>query len=669
MAYQPWCTTNEPCIDTLSRKLAPIGFGAALGVLCLPKTSCTRACTQRRYATTKCSSSVALPVDDDSRKSTAHSMLSGDAVKNCCRNASKQCQMMPIVWSRCCSAVWGRSACGSGVHSVVEANDSRLDVRSLGVTSCKNKPFVNSAIHELEKKLSSATAKLSCQQQSEINYQQPPHHHHHHHPQFTASSYPPVHQPYQGHHHYAPPPPHQPFYEEEPTHRVEESKFHLNLPQQQAPTSSNESSGLHAILQVIRAEQQQQQQQQQQQEKQHQSRKEPSVSKHCDLYIATASTASSPPQGRAYQAANHHTTLPPVSSANGTSSVQPPKFSAVNFRRVQRHPPVSFPKRPLVTQRSLGSPPSVNVGSSYSPSGAAGSSIAFAAAASSIANGQQQHQPRRRQQGSRRHEAFVKTRSKTISDFFGPESTPVSRLLNIICQEKEAERVAAHIMNQQQQQQQSNSSSRPAVAAKPSASAPSSHGTARAHPVRPTHSSSGPSVAVRSRKENIVPSVAVHSGSDTGGSSSSSAGVAPVLVDPASSSRTPNTLPSSAILSKQQQSPLPPSSKPTTTTKRPHSAGFTASSTKAAGNNGTTTTTTRPVPTRPVATGARERSASSGHNRSGDEKQSSSATAGAGVTKQIRTTRSSRLRAAAAHGKQSFFGGEEELHSLEYKGQ
>ncbi|XP_040176200.1 uncharacterized protein LOC120908831 isoform X8 [Anopheles arabiensis] len=558
-------------------------------------------------------------------------------------------------------------------------------------TPTENKPFVNSAIHELEKKLSSATAKLSCQQQSETNYQQPPHHHHHHHQQFTASSYPPVHQPYQGHHHYAPPPPHQPFYEEEPTHRVEESKFHLNLPQQQAPTSSNESSGLHAILQVIRAEQQQQQpqqQQQQQQEKQYQSRKEPSVSKHCDLYIATASTASSPPQGRAYQAPNHQTTLPPVSSSstNSTSSVQPPKFSAVNFRRVQRHPPVSYPKRPLVTQRSLGSPPSVNVGSSYSPSGAAGSSIAFAAAASSIANGQQQqqqHQPRRRQHGSRRHEAFVKTRSKTISDFFGPESTPVSRLLNIICQEKEAERVAAHIMNQQQ----SNSSSRQAVAAKPSASAPSSHGTARAHPVRPTPSSSGPSVAVRSRKENIVPSVAVHSGSDTG--SSSSAGVAPVLVDPAfaakdidriakykadrrkaiylrnnvhenenerlepskrSSSRTPNTLPSSAILSKQQQSSLPPSSKPTTTTKRPHSAGLAASSTKAAGNNGSTTTTTRPVPTRPVATGARERSASSGHNRSGDEKQSSSANAGAGVTKQIRTTRSSRLRAAAAHG-------------------
>ncbi|XP_041771665.1 uncharacterized protein LOC121593412 isoform X4 [Anopheles merus] len=555
-------------------------------------------------------------------------------------------------------------------------------------TPTENKPFVNSAIHELEKKLSSATAKLSCQQQSETNYQQPPHHHHHH-QQFTASSYPPVHQPYQGHHHYAPPPPHQPFYEEEPTHRVEESKFHLNLPQQQAPTSSNESSGLHAILQVIRAEQQQQQQQQQQQEKQHQSRKEPSVSKHCDLYIATASTASSPPQGRAYQAPNHQTTLPPVSSSsNSTSSVQPPKFSAVNFRRVQRHPPVSYPKRPLVTQRSLGSPPSVNVGSSYSPSGAAGSSIAFAAAASSIANGQQQqHQPRRRQHGSRRHEAFVKTRSKTISDFFGPESTPVSRLLNIICQEKEAERVAAHIMNQQQQQ--SNSSSRPAVAAKPSASAPSSHGTARAHPVRPTPASSGPSVAVRSRKENIVPSVAVHSGSDTGSGSSSSAGVAPVLVDPAfaakdidriakykadrrkaiylrnnvhenenerlepskrSSSRTPNTLPSSAILSKQQQSSLPPSFKPTTTTKRPHSAGLTASSTKAAGNNGTTTTTTRPVPTRPVATGARERSASSGHNRSGDEKQSSSSNAGAGVTKQIRTTRSSRLRAAAAHG-------------------
>ncbi|XP_049299716.1 uncharacterized protein LOC125772259 [Anopheles funestus] len=267
-------------------------------------------------------------------------------------------------------------------------------------TPTEIKPFVNSAIHELEKKLSSATAKLSCQQQSESNYQQQ------HHP-FIASSYPAVHhQQYQeqeelrhythlAQSHYHPLGQTQQFYEE-PSHRVpaEEGKFYItnnanSLTQQQAPTS-NECSGLHAILQVIRAEQQQQQEKQQ-------VRKEPNVSKHCDLYIATATTTCSPPS-RA-QPASNQTTLPP-----GTSTSNAPKFSAVNFRRVQRHPPVSFPKRPLVTQRSLGSPPSVNVGSSYSPSGSAGS-IAFAAA--SIANGQQQQQqqqhqaPRRRHHGSR----------------------------------------------------------------------------------------------------------------------------------------------------------------------------------------------------------------------------------------------------------------------------
>uniref|UniRef100_A0A4Y0BRA7 HP domain-containing protein n=1 Tax=Anopheles funestus TaxID=62324 RepID=A0A4Y0BRA7_ANOFN len=248
-------------------------------------------------------------------------------------------------------------------------------------------------------------------------------------------------------------------------------------------------------------------------------------------------------------------------------------------------------------------------------------------------------------------------------------------------------------MNQQQ-------SSRSANAAKSNASAPSGHGTARAHPVRPppgTSSQSAASLAagVRSRKENIVPSVGVNSGSDTG--SSGSAGIAPVLVDPAfaakdidriakykadrrkaiylrnnvhenenerlepskrSSSRTPNTLPSSAILSKQQQSLLPPSSKPTTTgiIKRPHSAGLT-SSTKATPSvsNGTGTGLSRPVPARPVAAGTRERNAST--NRSGDEKHGSITSpvhvgASTTVTKQIRTTRSSRLRAAAAHDKE-----------------
>uniref|UniRef100_A0A182QAH6 HP domain-containing protein n=1 Tax=Anopheles farauti TaxID=69004 RepID=A0A182QAH6_9DIPT len=551
----------------------------------------------------------------------------------------------------------------------------------------------------MEKKLSSATAKLSCQQQPESSYQpQLPHHH----PQFAASSYPSIHQPQQQEylHHLAQPhyyqlAPNQQFYSEQ-AHRAsaEESRSYTvsnasSAPQSQqaaAHTTSNECSGLHAILQVIRAEQQQQQLEQQQQD-----RTRSNDSKHCDLYIATAATTvvnspTSSSRVETYPTPNH-TTLPPV----GTSS-QAPKFSAVNFRRVQRHPPVSFPKRPLVTQRSLGSPPSANVGSSYSPSGTAGSVSAFSAA-SLATNGQQQL--RRRQHGSRRHEAFVKTRSKTISDFFGPESTPVSRLLNIICQEKEAERVAAHIMNTQQQQQQT---SRTAITGKPSTGGgPSSHGTVRVRPAAVANSLPS-AVGVRSRKENIMPqratpSAATNSGSDTG--STGSAGIVPVLVDPAfaakdidriakykadrrkaiylrtnvhenenerlepskrSSSRTPNTLPSSAILSKQQQPSLPPSSKPTTSSssssiKRPHSTGLMLSSSSK--TSASSNTLPKPVPTRPIANGT-------SRNRSGDEKQTNGDASqssplhhsGTAATKQIRTTRSSRLRAAAAHDKE-----------------
>uniref|UniRef100_A0A182NJX8 HP domain-containing protein n=1 Tax=Anopheles dirus TaxID=7168 RepID=A0A182NJX8_9DIPT len=563
---------------------------------------------------------------------------------------------------------------------MVERNDS-LEVL-LAATSVdaggvvvENKPFVNSAIHELEKKLSSATAKLSCQQQQESSYQQQHHQH-----QVASSSYPSVHQPQQGQqellqyphylsqpHYYQLAPNHQ-FYEEQ-SHRVpaEENKLYIasnasSAPQpQQAPTS-NECSGLHAILQVIRAEQQHQQQQQ--------DRNRSYDSKHCDLHNATA-TVSSPP-GRAE-------TYP---SANQTgSTTQPPKFSAVNFRRVQRHPPVSFPKRPLVTQRSLGSPPSVNVGSSYSPSGSAGSGIAFAAAPP-LANGpqqQQQQQPRRRHQhGSRRHEAFVKTRSKTISDFFGPESTPVSRLLNIICQEKEAERVAAHIMNTQQQ------NSRTAITGKSSASVPSSHGAARVgHSLRPPAVASSQQT-VRSRKENIVPQRATsggatNSGSDTG--STGSAGIVPVPVDPSFAAKDIDRIakykadrrkaiylrtnvhenenerlePSKSKQQQQQQPLLPPSSKPTSSSsssssiRRPHSTGLTVSSSSktSAGSSAVT----KPAPTRPIAHNGASRDRSTG-----DEKQTNGGAPPGSpnhvATKQIRTTRSSRLRAAAAHDKE-----------------
>uniref|UniRef100_A0AAG5DD13 HP domain-containing protein n=1 Tax=Anopheles atroparvus TaxID=41427 RepID=A0AAG5DD13_ANOAO len=545
-------------------------------------------------------------------------------------------------------------------------------------TPSENKPFVNSAIHELEKKLSSATAKLSCQQQPDSSYQQQALPHSSVHPQPYQEGQQLLHynqplsqQQQQQHFLHHPHQHHQlphlePLYHhqslqhrDEQFYRVSHDVSDCAVPQKSTVPSSNEGSSLHAILQVIRAEQQQQ-------------LTEPNDSKHCDHLYTTGTAATL----RANQS-NSPDRLSHLSPSSAPAA-QPPKFSAVNFRRIHRHPPVSFPKRPLVTQRSLGSPPSVNVGSSYSPSGSAGSTangssgifgvVAGPPCASFAPNagpaaGQQVASVRRRARGSgtRRHEAFVKTRSKTISDFFGPESTPVSRLLNIICQEKEAERVAAHIMNQQHQPPPPQPHYRAGAASKSSSSGTTS--SSHSSSTRVLRSAAGATTSTagaRSRKENIVPVGVGASGSDSG--SSGSACTAPVPVDPAyaakdidriakykadrrkaiylrnnvhenenerlepskrSSSRTPNTLPSSAILSKSSlpSPPSKPATASTSNTKRPHSAGNVAGATKVP--------VVKPVPTSHAGAGSVSMQ-----------------------TKEIRTTRSSRLRAAAAHDKE-----------------
>ncbi|XP_035787522.1 uncharacterized protein LOC118464325 isoform X5 [Anopheles albimanus] len=578
----------------------------------------------------------------------------------------------------------------------------------------ENKPFVNSAIHELEKKLSSATAKLSCQQQPDSSYQQSSQssssfsaqHNHLH--QGPIQHSPALLHPQQGRY-YAPP-------QQQQQQRQHPDHFYATTASVVVSPVPNESSSLQAILQVIRAEKQQELNQHQHhvhQQHQHGEKRvrhreqQRAVAKHCDLYIATATTnertsTASPvadqtrpvPHHHPHQQQQHHRssspsqTLPPLSQ---------PKFSAVNFRRVQRHPPVSYPKRPLVTQRSLGSPPSVNVGSSYSPSasgstggaGGATSSNNYAVPGAGLFE-------RHRRAPHRRHEsAFLKTRSKTISDFFGPESTPVSRLLNIICQEKEAERVA-HIMNQQQQQQQHYHTRSAAVNGVASGGA-SSHGS-----TRETRSASGSGSSSRT----LVATATSNSGSDSG------SGSAPVLVDPSfaakdidrivkykadrrkpiylrnnvhenenerlepskrSLSRTPNSLPSSAISGKAPpSSSLPPASKPsssnipsnssssTTTTnngKRPNSTGLTVTATKKVPSSPTKPATINGHTDPQQRSTSRVRTSSSGPatSRQPDANESVSPvhrkTAVTTVQpKAIRTTRSSRLRAAATHG-------------------
>ncbi|ETN60794.1 hypothetical protein AND_007572 [Anopheles darlingi] len=576
---------------------------------------------------------------------------------------------------------------------------------SFYISPTENKPFVNSAIHELEKKLSSATAKLSCQQQPDSSYQQSSqssssfsaHHNRLH--QAPIQHSPALLHPQQGSY-YAPPQQQHP------------DRFYTTTASVTVSPVPNESSSLQAILQVIRAEKQQElnqhqhhvHQQQQQQEKRVRHREQQrAVAKHCDLYIATATSTTSnertstasPVADQTRPAPHHHHHQQQHHRSSSPSQTLPPsqpKFSAVNFRRIQRHPPVSYPKRPLVTQRSLGSPPSVNVGSSYSPStsgcptggaGGAANSNNYAVSGTGLFE-------RHRRAPHRRHEsAFLKTRSKTISDFFGPESTPVSRLLNIICQEKEAERVA-HIMNQQQHQQQQHHTRTAAINVGASGGA-SSHGS-----TRETRSASGSGSSSRT----LVATATSNSGSDSG------SGSAPVLVDPSfaakdidriakykadrrkpiylrnnvhenenerlepskrSLSRTPNSLPSSAISGKAPpSSSLPPASKPSSSSIPSSSSSSTTNNGKRPNSTGLTVTAKKvpSSPTKPTINGhtdqqrstSRVRTSSSGPatSRQSDTVESVSPvhrkTAVTTVQpKAIRTTRSSRLRAAATH--------------------
>nr|XP_029726664.1 uncharacterized protein LOC109414826 isoform X6 [Aedes albopictus] len=349
-------------------------------------------------------------------------------------------------------------------------------------TPTDNKPFVNSAILELEKKLSSATANVSCQTQYNSSLQQP------HQVQ-------------------------QPIYQPNNHHQQQPHQHHLNQqlyqPQHHPvavsynndPRTQPSSSSLASILQVLRSEQE---------------------------------SASSAFEKRSPRWDSSHLRSSSLDRSAVSPAVGPPKFSAVNFRKVQRHPPVSYPKKPLVTQRSLGgSPPSPNVvGPCYSPSFGVSNShhynyihhqqhpqptpSAFAVATS----GGQQRRPPAQKPALRRHDAFLKTRSKTISDFFGPESTPISRLLNIICQEKEAERAKATMSSSSGSS--STSKPRPPAGSAPRdgvlskisvAPATNSSGGALSASSSGSSSASSSSAAaaagsgrvLKSRKENVIP--------------------------------------------------------------------------------------------------------------------------------------------------------------------
>ena len=85
-----------------------------------------------------------------------------------------------------------------------------------------------------------------------------------------------------------------------------------------------------------------------------------------------------------------------------TRKKSPVKFFAVNFKRVQKrhhHPPVSFPKKSLNSNSH--DPNAVN-----------------------------------------RNESLHRAKSRSLSDFFSSnESSPINRLLSILCKEKEAEKM------------------------------------------------------------------------------------------------------------------------------------------------------------------------------------------------------------------------------------
>ncbi|XP_055532457.1 serine-rich adhesin for platelets isoform X4 [Wyeomyia smithii] len=383
-------------------------------------------------------------------------------------------------------------------------------------TPTDNKPFINTAILELEKKLSSATANISCQTQHISSFQQPqqillqqqqqsqtqqqyqqrfqPNYHLQ--PQSTAASFDPrnIHQQSKL----------SPQYSSHPVYSASIPQQQLSpLVQQPVPSGSN----LASILQVFRAEQ-----------------RFPSDHTPNRLDVFTRSVSLD------------RITPPPTSS-----SFPPAKLTVNNFRKIQRHPPVSYPKKPLITRRSPGSPPSPRiVDSSYSPSGyhphhqPPQPQPPFAPSAFAVAsNGLQQALRRPPNKSSlKRHDAFLKTRSKTISDFFGPESTPISRLLNIICQEKEAERALANMS--------SSSNGRTGISNKFTATTVPKDAVlskipmaATAHPAgsSSTSSSSGSSSAStlpwryqssRARKENVIPTATTTASSSSVNSASSS---------------------------------------------------------------------------------------------------------------------------------------------------
>ncbi|XP_058466610.1 serine-rich adhesin for platelets isoform X7 [Malaya genurostris] len=390
-------------------------------------------------------------------------------------------------------------------------------------TPTDNQPFVNTAILELEKKLSSATANISCQTQHISSFQQPQqtqqhqllqqqnqhqryqldYHHPTHPPPSIVSSDDPFHSNYQRQH-------------PEPSPRQSHNVFPTSIPYEPQQLTVTGSSNLASILEAIRAE------------------RDPSRSERSprwDLFARSASLGQITPPS-----------IPPV------------KSTAANFRKIQRHPPVSYPKKPLVTRRSPGSPPSPRIDSCYSPSGyqvhhqqqqqqqqkhlLQQSVIPSAFAA---ASGPQLHEVTRRplnKSSLKRHEQFLKTRSKTISDFFGPESTPISRLLNIICQEKEAERAKASMSNSNgigsgkvpskvlTTATSATSSSKDGIFSKiPMATAPPSTSSSSASsssgcltaPWRHQSSSSS-----KSRKENVIPAATASSSSVNSGSGSGS---------------------------------------------------------------------------------------------------------------------------------------------------
>ncbi|XP_058828366.1 uncharacterized protein LOC131688210 [Topomyia yanbarensis] len=380
-------------------------------------------------------------------------------------------------------------------------------------TPTDNKPFVNTAILELEKKLSSATANISCQTQHITSFLQP------------QQRLPPTilqqdKQRYQPAYHYQLPPqtivpndPRQNYQRQqpEPSPRSSHNYISTNIPhepQLTQPTPSS-NSNLATILQVIRGEQE----------------SGPEQTPRWDLFTRSASL--------------DRITPPP--------SIPPFKLTAANFRKIQRHPPVSYPKKPLVTRRSPGSPPSPRIDSCYSPSGnhlhhqqQKQPSVPSAFVAASGSQQQQQQQPLRRpllKSSLKRNEAFLRTRSKTISDFFGPESTPISRLLNIICQEKEAERAKASMSNSNGVGSSSKTfgSSKDGILSKiPMATAASSSSSSTASSSSASLTRPRRILNIKSRKENVIPGVVgataatTSSLSVTSGSGSSSGHAPPV---------------------------------------------------------------------------------------------------------------------------------------------